>query len=70
MTPKQASRALAALDNLAYQAALYEDRGQAVKPYLWQQEAIARLRWHLLNMLPDDDPQIARETSHLITQDE
>lgn len=64
MTPKQASRALSALTNLQYRVALYAEIGDLRNPEtVWEREALARLRWHLMAMLPEGDPQLVPATT-------
>ena len=53
MTPKQASRALAALTGLQYRAEFSDS-----EPYIWEKEALFRLRVLLISMLPENDPQL------------
>lgn len=59
MTPKQASQALSALTNLEMAVVLYAEISNIPhRPFVWQQEALFRLRAHLIAMLPDGDPQL------------
>lgn len=59
MTPKQASRALSALDGLVYRADLYAEIANVQNHVTaWEQEALFRLRGHLIAMLPEGDPQL------------
>lgn len=67
MTPKQASRALAALDGALYRVRLYaEVAGIEDGTKVWEREAIFRLRGHLIAMLPDGDPQLNPEPEEVL----